>query len=168
MRNTLRRTLCSRPSSYGESCSTGGNYSAIPRQGNPSQAVFSQCCARCVAPAPCRFPSVGYPPAPSRQSVPVRNCVVRSVIRQRSGGYRPVSPTIVRIVIALAAWVLFRMLASTYDAVVSTSGYFGLGMGATPTAIVVMTATNASSFRRPSLGMGKADAHAIGPRRGRR
>lgn len=75
------------------------------------------------------------------------------------------SPTIVRIVIALAAWILFRMLASTYDAAVSTSGYFGLGMGATPTAIAVVTATNASSFDRPSLGIGKADAHAIGARR---
>ena len=31
------------------SCSIGGNYSAIPREGNPSPAVFSQCCARRVA-----------------------------------------------------------------------------------------------------------------------
>ena len=30
--------------------------------------------------------------------------------------------------------------ASTYDAAISTSGYFGLALGATPTAIAVMTA----------------------------
>jgi glutamate:Na+ symporter, ESS family len=41
---------------------------------------------------------------------------------------------------ALMAWVLFRPLGSTYDAAVSTSGYFGLALGATPTAIAVMTA----------------------------
>jgi ESS family glutamate:Na+ symporter len=41
---------------------------------------------------------------------------------------------------ALMAWVLFRLLGSTYDAAVSTSGYFGLALGATPTAIAVMTA----------------------------
>jgi glutamate:Na+ symporter, ESS family len=38
------------------------------------------------------------------------------------------------------AWVVFRLLGSTYDAAVSTSGYFGLALGATPTAIAVMTA----------------------------
>ena len=31
------------PSCHGESCSIGGNYSAIPREGNPSQEVFSLC-----------------------------------------------------------------------------------------------------------------------------
>lgn len=40
----------------------------------------------------------------------------------------------------LLAWVVFRLLGSTYDAAVTTSGYFGLAMGATPTAIAVMTA----------------------------
>lgn len=40
----------------------------------------------------------------------------------------------------LLAWVVFRLLGSSYDAAVSTSGYFGLAMGATPTAIAVMTA----------------------------
>ena len=40
----------------------------------------------------------------------------------------------------LLTWVVFRLLGSTYDASVSTSGYFGLAMGATPTAIAVMTA----------------------------
>jgi glutamate:Na+ symporter, ESS family len=40
----------------------------------------------------------------------------------------------------LLAWVVFRLLGRTYDAAVSTSGYFGLAMGATPTAIAVMTA----------------------------
>ncbi len=38
------------------------------------------------------------------------------------------------------AWVVFRLLGGTYDAAVSTSGYFGLALGATPTAIAVMTA----------------------------
>jgi ESS family glutamate:Na+ symporter len=40
----------------------------------------------------------------------------------------------------LLAWVVFRLLGSTYDAAISTSGYFGLSLGATPTAIAVMTA----------------------------
>jgi ESS family glutamate:Na+ symporter len=37
--------------------------------------------------------------------------------------------------------VVFRLLGRTYDAAVTTSGYFGLAMGATPTAIAIMTAT---------------------------
>lgn len=36
--------------------------------------------------------------------------------------------------------VVFRLLGKTYDAAVITSGYFGLAMGATPTAIAIMTA----------------------------
>jgi glutamate:Na+ symporter, ESS family len=37
--------------------------------------------------------------------------------------------------------VVFRLLGRTYDAAVTSSGYFGLAMGATPTAIAIMTAT---------------------------
>ena len=37
--------------------------------------------------------------------------------------------------------VVFRLLGGTYDAAVTSSGYFGLAMGATPTAIAIMTAT---------------------------
>lgn len=40
----------------------------------------------------------------------------------------------------ILVWVVFRLLGGTYDAAVSTSGYFGLALGATPTAIAVMTA----------------------------
>ena len=36
--------------------------------------------------------------------------------------------------------VVFRLLGKTYDAAVTSSGYFGLAMGATPTAIAIMTA----------------------------
>jgi ESS family glutamate:Na+ symporter len=39
------------------------------------------------------------------------------------------------------SWVVFRLLGRTYDAAVVTAGYFGLAMGATPTAIAIMTAT---------------------------
>jgi len=41
----------------------------------------------------------------------------------------------------LVSHVVFRLLGSTYDAAVTSSGYFGLAMGATPTAIAIMTAT---------------------------
>ncbi len=46
----------------------------------------------------------------------------------------------------LVAWLLvsrvvFRLLGGGYDAAVTSSGYFGLAMGATPTAIAIMTAT---------------------------
>lgn len=49
---------------------------------------------------------------------------------------------IVQIVVCglLMAWVVFRLLGKDYDAAISTSGYFGLALGATPTAIAVMTA----------------------------
>jgi len=36
---------------------------------------------------------------------------------------------------------VFRVLGRSYDAAVVTAGYFGLAMGATPTAIAIMTAT---------------------------
>jgi ESS family glutamate:Na+ symporter len=36
--------------------------------------------------------------------------------------------------------VVFRLLGKSYDAAVTTSGYFGLAMGATPTAVAIMTA----------------------------
>ena len=46
----------------------------------------------------------------------------------------------------MVAWLLisrvvFRLLGGGYDAAVTSSGYFGLAMGATPTAIAIMTAT---------------------------
>ena len=40
----------------------------------------------------------------------------------------------------LLTQVVFRLLGGTYDAAVSTSGFFGLAMGATPTAVAIMTA----------------------------
>jgi ESS family glutamate:Na+ symporter len=39
----------------------------------------------------------------------------------------------------LISHVVFRLLGSSYDAAVASSGYFGLAMGATPTAIAIMT-----------------------------
>jgi ESS family glutamate:Na+ symporter len=47
---------------------------------------------------------------------------------------------------ALVCWILvshvvFRLLGGTYDAAVAASGYFGMALGATPTAIAIMTAT---------------------------
>jgi glutamate:Na+ symporter, ESS family len=41
----------------------------------------------------------------------------------------------------LVSSVVFRLLGGTYDAAVASGGYFGLAMGATPTAIAIMTAT---------------------------
>jgi ESS family glutamate:Na+ symporter len=41
----------------------------------------------------------------------------------------------------LVSRVVFRLLGGTCDAAVTSSGYFGLAMGATPTAIAIMTAT---------------------------
>ena len=41
----------------------------------------------------------------------------------------------------LVSHVVFRLLGRTYDAAVTSSGYFGLALGATPTAIAIMTAT---------------------------
>jgi ESS family glutamate:Na+ symporter len=41
----------------------------------------------------------------------------------------------------LVSRVVFRLLGGTYDAAVTSSGYFGLALGATPTAIAIMTAT---------------------------
>ena len=41
----------------------------------------------------------------------------------------------------LISHVVFRLLGGGYDAAVTSSGYFGLAMGATPTAIAIMTAT---------------------------
>jgi ESS family glutamate:Na+ symporter len=40
----------------------------------------------------------------------------------------------------LMAWITFRLLGKTYDAAVMSSGFFGLALGATPTAIATMTA----------------------------
>jgi ESS family glutamate:Na+ symporter len=46
----------------------------------------------------------------------------------------------------VACWLVlsllvFRLLGGTYDAAVATGGYFGLALGATPTAIAIMAAT---------------------------
>jgi glutamate:Na+ symporter, ESS family len=41
----------------------------------------------------------------------------------------------------LVSRVVFRLLGGTYDAAVTSAGYFGLALGATPTAIAIMTAT---------------------------
>ena len=41
----------------------------------------------------------------------------------------------------LVTRVVFRLLGGTYDAAVTSSGYFGMALGATPTAIAIMTAT---------------------------
>ncbi len=41
----------------------------------------------------------------------------------------------------LVSHVVFRLLGGTYDAAVTSAGYFGLALGATPTAIAIMTAT---------------------------
>ncbi len=40
----------------------------------------------------------------------------------------------------LVSHIVFRLLGKTYDAAVATSGYFGLALGATPTAVAIMTA----------------------------
>ncbi|MCC7325609.1 MAG: sodium/glutamate symporter [Burkholderiales bacterium] len=40
----------------------------------------------------------------------------------------------------LLTQVVFRVLGGTYDAAVTTSGFFGLALGATPTAVAIMTA----------------------------
>jgi ESS family glutamate:Na+ symporter len=40
----------------------------------------------------------------------------------------------------LLSQLVFRLLGGTYDAAVSTSGYFGLALGATPSAVAIMTA----------------------------
>jgi glutamate:Na+ symporter, ESS family len=53
-----------------------------------------------------------------------------------------------------AAWILlthvvFRLLGSNYDAAVATSGYFGLALGATPTAVAIMTATTKAHGASP-------------------
>jgi ESS family glutamate:Na+ symporter len=35
---------------------------------------------------------------------------------------------------------VFRLLGKSYDAAIMSSGYFGLALGATPTAVAIMTA----------------------------
>ena len=40
----------------------------------------------------------------------------------------------------LLYYVVFRLLGKTYDAAVATAGFFGLALGATPTAVAIMTA----------------------------
>jgi ESS family glutamate:Na+ symporter len=40
----------------------------------------------------------------------------------------------------LLSFVVFRLLGRSYDAAVTTGGFFGLALGATPTAIAIMTA----------------------------
>jgi ESS family glutamate:Na+ symporter len=41
----------------------------------------------------------------------------------------------------LLQYLVFHVLGRSYDAAVATAGYFGLAMGATPTAIAIMAAT---------------------------
>jgi len=40
----------------------------------------------------------------------------------------------------LMGWLVFRLLGRSYDAAVMSSGFLGLALGATPTAIATMTA----------------------------
>lgn len=40
----------------------------------------------------------------------------------------------------LLYYIVFRLLGKTYDAAVATAGFFGLALGATPTAVAIMTA----------------------------
>lgn len=52
---------------------------------------------------------------------------------------------VVLTVQVVACWfllsvVVFRLLGRTYDAAMTTAGFFGLALGATPTAIAIMTA----------------------------
>ncbi len=49
----------------------------------------------------------------------------------------------------LLSHVVFRLLGKTYDAAVATSGYFGLAMGATPTAVAIMTAITKADGASP-------------------
>jgi len=55
-------------------------------------------------------------------------------------------PLLVVLTVQVAAcWfllsvVVFRLLGRTYDAAMTTAGFFGLALGATPTAIAIMTA----------------------------
>lgn len=44
------------------------------------------------------------------------------------------------VIVLFAIFVVFRLMGKDYDAAVITSGYAGLGLGATPTAIANMTA----------------------------
>ncbi len=46
----------------------------------------------------------------------------------------------VLVIVLFAIFVVFRLMGKDYDAAVITSGYAGLGLGATPTAIANMTA----------------------------
>ena len=45
--------------------------------------------------------------------------------------------------------MVFRLLGGTYDAAVMTAGYFGLALGATPTAVAIMTAITKASGASP-------------------
>jgi len=49
----------------------------------------------------------------------------------------------------LLTHVVFRLLGRNYDAAVATSGYFGLALGATPTAVAIMTATTKAHGASP-------------------
>ena len=49
----------------------------------------------------------------------------------------------------LMAWITFRLLGRTYDAAVMSSGFFGLALGATPTAIATMTAVTKAHGASP-------------------
>jgi glutamate:Na+ symporter, ESS family len=49
----------------------------------------------------------------------------------------------------LVSIVVFRLLGRTYDAAITSGGYFGLAMGATPTAIAIMTAISKAHGASP-------------------
>ncbi len=49
----------------------------------------------------------------------------------------------------LLYFVVFRLLGRSYDAAVMTAGYFGLALGATPTAVAIMTAITKANGPSP-------------------
>lgn len=53
------------------------------------------------------------------------------------------------VVVVVASVVVFRLLGSNYEAAVMASGYAGLALGATPTAIANMTAVTEKSGAAP-------------------
>jgi len=53
------------------------------------------------------------------------------------------------VVLAYAYFIVFRVMGSNYDAAVISSGYVGMALGATPTAIANMTAVTQKSGASP-------------------
>jgi ESS family glutamate:Na+ symporter len=56
----------------------------------------------------------------------------------------------VLLICAYTIFVVFRLLGANYEAAVICSGYAGLALGATPTAIANMTAVTKSMGPAPS------------------